>query len=163
MAKFLDHEAVHFVAGRIFPHGGQIVYPGEVVEDAREWKNLESLVRSRYLLAVAEDPSVLPVGMRKDVKPVEHVRRKLNADSYLDAIQLRDGMAEPEVEPETQTEETTTFSPDMTIKDLLGYLDEHPQDIKDVLQMERTNQNRPRLVKKLEARLAVPNEEEIDV
>lgn len=160
-SKFLDHEAVHFVAGKIFPHGGQIFYPGEVVEDAREWKNLESLVRSHYLWPVAEDISVLPPQLQKSVRSVELARAKLNADSYLDAIQMRDGDSEPE--QEVVEEEPAGVNPAWTIKQMLTYLDEHPQDIKTVLEVERSNSNRPRLIKKLEERLAVPNEEEIDV
>jgi len=158
-AKFLDHEAVHFVAGRIFIHDGQMVYPGEVVEDARDWRNLESMVRSRYFWPVAEDPSVLPHKLRKDVRPVAEIRAKVNAANYEDLIHDRDFVPEPEPEQE----DVPVIDPDWTIKAMLDYLDEHPQEINNVLEVERANHNRPRLVKKLEERLAVPNEEEIDV
>lgn len=156
-AKFFDHEAVHFVAGRIFTHDGKKIFPGEVIEDAREWKNLEAVVRSRYLWPVAEDLSVLPTRMQKEVKSVEFAREKLRADRYLVDIEERDTTPEEPVE-----EEPVDFQPDWTNKQLKAYLDEHPQDIKKVLEFAK-EQNRPRLIKELEERLAVPDEEDIDV
>jgi hypothetical protein len=162
-AKFLDHEAVHFVAGKIFPHDGKTVFPGEEVTDAREWRNLEALVRGRFLWPVAEDPSVLPAQMQREVRSVEVIRAKVNADSYLDKIQERDAEPEDLEEEEAPADEPVWINPEWTIKQMLTYLDEHPQDITIVLDVERSNHNRPRLIKKLEERLAVPNEEEIDV
>lgn len=156
--KFLDHEAVHFVAGRIFIHDGKKYYPGEVIEDARSWKNLESMVRSRFFVAVSEDVSVLPPRLRKDVKTVEFARNKLSADRYQTAIEERD--AEPVEVPD---DEPAGVNPEWTIKQMLTYLDEHPQDIMVVLEVERSNKNRPRLITKIEERLSVPIEEEIDV
>jgi hypothetical protein len=158
--KFLDHEAVHFVAGRFFVHHGKQFFPGEVIEDARDWKNLESMVRSRWFIPVVEDQSVLPTRMQYEVKVLEDARARLNYSSYLADIESRDAEPEPEVEPE---EETSGFDPSWTISKLMEYLEEHPQDIKLVLERERENQKRPRLIKQLEERLAIPDEEEIDV
>ena len=152
--KFLDHEAVHFVAGRIFSHGGKTYYPGESVDDARDWKNLETSVRARYLVAVAEDVDVLPPQIKKDVKSIEFAMYKLRAESYQPSIQARDAR---------QVELDATFVPlEHTIAEIRNYLNAHPDKAEQVLDQEKQGKNRVRLVTELEEQLTAP-EESIDV
>lgn len=152
--KFLDHEAVHFIAGRIFSHGGKTYYPGEPIDDARDWKNLETSVRARYLVAVAEDVDVLPPQIKKDVKSEEFAMYKLRADHYLPSIEARDARA---------AELVSTFVPlDHTIAEIRNYLEMHPAEAEQVLEQERQGKNRVRLVTELEEQLTAP-EESIDV
>ena len=153
-AKFLDDDAVHFIAGRLFTHDGKQYFPGEPVDDARDWKNLESAVRSRHLWAVAEDPSALPLSMVKDVKALDFALTKLRADKYADDIAARD--AEPEQEPGF---DPTTHK----ISEVLDYLGLHPEEAEAVLERERASAKpRVRLITELEERLTAP-EETIDV
>lgn len=151
MTRFLQDDRISFVAGRHFRTGGRPYIPGEEVPDARNWKNLESCVRSRYLIPVSDDVSELHPRFQRDVKNKEFMLDRLKFDPEKTWV-------EPEPEPEV-----LEYNPDMKIDDLLGYLDEHPQDVENVLAMEREHKNRPRLISKLEERLTAPEEETIDV
>jgi hypothetical protein len=152
--KFLDHEAVHFIAGRIFSHGGKTYYPGEPVDDARDWKNLETSVRSRYLVAVTEDVDVLPPQIKKDVKSIDFAMYKLRADHYLPSIQARDTR---------QAELAKSFDPgEHTIAEIRNHLETYPDEAEQVLEREKQGKNRVRLVTELEEQLTAP-EEPIDV
>jgi hypothetical protein len=151
MQKFLNHDAVQFVAGRIFPHGGRTYYPGDLVEDARSWPNLESAVRSKYLWPVAEDLSEIPHRMQQDVKPMDQALSRLNADRYVDAVRV----TQPEAEPEPEG-----YDPQgKKINDVLDYLSVNPAETEAVLERERSSkQPRVRLITALEERLTAPKE-----
>jgi hypothetical protein len=158
-AKFLDHDAVHFIAGRVFVHDGKLIYPGEQVDDARDWKSLESAVRSRHLIPVAENPNELPVHMIKDVKEKSFTLARLNADSYTDMIAARDEQYEITQEQLARDKE---YPGDHKISEILDYLDLHPEETATVLEREKDGKKRVRLITELEERLT-ESEETIDV
>jgi len=155
MNRFLDDDRVTFLAGRMFTHLGKKVLPGEEITDAREWRNLESMVRSRYMVAVTEDPSVLPPRIRKDVHERARTEDKLQAERWQ---QWRIDNPEPEPEPVVDPEE-------LKIKEILAHLDEHPEDTESILELERQGKNRSTLINELEERLTAPAQEmeKIDV
>jgi hypothetical protein len=152
VSTFLADDRIVFLAGRHFTHGGNPFVPGEEITNAREWHNLESAVRSRYLVPVVEDLSVLPLRLQKEVKVRSSVEEKLNYQHYL-ALK-----PEPVVEPEPVFD----YPGDHKIAEILEYLDVHPEETHDVLEREREGKNRVRLITELEERLTAP-EETIDV
>lgn len=152
VSTFLADDRISFLAGRHFTHGGNLFVPGEEITNAREWRNLESAVRSRYLVPVVEDISVLPLRLQKEVKTRAWAEEKLNYQHYL-AIK-----PEPAPEPEP----TFEYPGDHKIPEILEYLDLNPGETLEVLEREREGKNRVRLITELEERLTAP-EETIDV
>lgn len=152
MVQYLNHEEISFVAGRVFKHDGVQFYPGDPVEDARSWGNLESAVRSRYLVAVTEDLGVIPHRLRGEVKEYNAAMVRLRAAQYVDAP--REVAAPPEPTPE--------WPGDHKIAEILEHLAIHPEETEAVLEREREGKNRVRLVTELEERLTAP-EETVDV
>lgn len=153
--RFLCDDRIVFLAGRHFAHGGHRFVPGEEITNARQWPNLESAVRSRHLVAVADDLEQIPHLYRRDVKNRAQMEAKLGLEQNL-ANKPAD-LPAPE-----QPEQPSGLSPEMTIKDILDYLGFHPEQTEGALEMERHGKNRPRLIHELEERLTTP-EEEIDV
>lgn len=145
---FLADDRITFLAGRHFTHSGNLFVPGEEITNAREWPNLESAVRSRYLIPVVDDVSVIPSRYQKDVKSRAWAEEKLNLQHYL--------ALKPEPAPEPEF--THEYPGDHKIVEILEYLDINPDETMAVLEREREGKNRVRLINELEDRLTAPKE-----
>lgn len=73
----LDH--IGFIAGRPFVFNGEAYQVGDEV-DAAGWSNLETLVRTRHLIPVVDDPARLPFQFRRTVVTRERAYQKLGKE-----------------------------------------------------------------------------------
>lgn len=69
-------DGVYYVAGRSYSHNGVQYQPGDVVPDAKSFRNVEAMVRSRHLILVVDNPNDVPVYFQKDVKQADLVELK---------------------------------------------------------------------------------------
>lgn len=69
-------KGIYYVAGRRYAHNGVSYEPGDVVDGAHEFRNVEAMVRSRHLIPVVDDLNDVPVYYQKDVKTADLVELK---------------------------------------------------------------------------------------
>lgn len=69
-------DSIYYVAGRRFVLNGKKYAIGDVVEGAKDLRNIESFVRSRHLIPVVNNLNDVPVYHQKNVKVAELVEKK---------------------------------------------------------------------------------------
>lgn len=75
-----EYEGVEFIAARDFTYFGHEYKMGDDVPDAKSFKNLESMVRSRRLIPVVAEGQPKPYQFRHVVQEREFARKKLGLD-----------------------------------------------------------------------------------
>lgn len=147
-----QYENVDFLAGRPFTYLGTAYKQGEAVPEAKTFNNLETLVRSRYLIPVVDDYSKhAPLQFRHEVKPRELALRKLGIDSGKEHLEDDQPVPTPLTVPEDESNE---FNPaDHTIEEVLDFVDEYPDELLSVYAQEEEGKARSTLLKKLDDRL----------
>lgn len=127
-------DGIYYVAGRDYILDGKQIRAGDVVENARELRNVESFVRSRHLILVVDNHNDVPVYYQKDVKLASLVEQKYG---------LKINRRDPE-----------DFAPEEhTIPEVLEFVEEHPELIEEVLEAEEQGKDRVTLEAKLEEKL----------
>ena len=156
-------DGVYYVAGRDYILDGRQVRAGDVVEGAKDLRNIESFVRSRHLIPVVDDLNDVPVYYQKDVKLASLVESKFKLTI--------NRCCEPEPEPEVEeTEETPEETPEEaeteTVTDASEETEEEPEETSDVFDvsehtvpevLEYVGDDRTRAEQVLEAELAGKN------
>lgn len=139
------HPNVKFMAGRPFTHDGDDYLPGDMVEPAKGWRNLESAIRSRHLIPVVDDIGDVPAYMQKEVKTVDFAHQKMG-------WVRSEGKESEEISSSLEGEKI--LNPDIhTANEIYAYLNEHPEQTEDMLRIERNGKNRVTVVAALEKRL----------
>lgn len=162
-------ENIYFVAGRHYVHDGVTYEPGDVVEGARTFRNVEAMVRSRHLIPVVDNHNDVPVYFQKDVKLASLVEEKFRftikhpdvAPDSEDEEPVEDGLEDE------QTEEVTeAYNPaEHTVPEVLEYVGNDKERAAAVLEAETSEggKNRSTLTGALEELLTAPENEEIEL
>lgn len=142
-----QYASVDFIAGRPFVYAGTKYEIGEDVPDAKSFGNLESLVRSRFLVPVVPDHQSKPFEFHREVKTRELARRKLGLDPGTDSTDPQPGDRPLEVE-------NGEFDPgEHTVSEVLTYVDEYPDQLLSVYAQEEEGKHRSTLLARLDDRL----------
>lgn len=139
-----EYENVDFIASRPFTYNGTKYELGDDVPDAKGFGNLESLIRSRFLVPVVSETAHKPFQFHREVKTKDLALRKMGIDP--------DAPKEPEEEvvPEPEGE----FDPgSYTINEVMAYVDAHPDQTQDIYDREHEGKGRSTLLNKLNDRL----------
>ena len=158
---------IYYVAGRSFVLNGEKITTGDVVEGAKDLRNIESFVRSRHLIPVVENLNDVPVYHQKNVKVADLVEQKFKLK-----IKGRPEAVEPEVEeePEVTEEEPKTeeveeapeeaYDPaEHTVPEVLEYVGDDQERAAAVLAAEEQGKDRSTLTSALEELLTTPEGE----
>lgn len=163
------YDRVEFLAGRPFTYSGVEYQKGDPVDNAKSFNNLESMVRSRYLVPVVDDYSKdAPLQFRREVLTRDLALRKLGISGE-GVTEGRQGSGEGGAQqgfatsvsgndaPETSDE----FDPGKhSVSGVLDYVDEYPDELLSVYALEEQGKARPTLLKQLDDRLNKQVEED---
>ena len=84
------YEGVSFIAGKNFTHNGTEYKMGDDVPKAKEFSNLETLIRSRRLIPVVDNYSKdAPFQFHREVKEKDLALRKLGLEPKKKAARTR--------------------------------------------------------------------------
>lgn len=144
-----------FVAGRRFSYNGVTYDRGDVVPEARAWRNVEAAVRSRHVYLVVKDKNDVPVYFQKDVMTADLLEKKAKF-----TIKWPEPATETTEVVENPAEEPEGFDPaEHTIPEVLEYVGEDQGLAEAVLEAEVEGKNRSTLVASLEELATAPEEE----
>lgn len=151
---------VEYYAGRYFTHDGVDYIPGQHMDQAkaRKFPNLEGVIRTRYLIPIAQDRHIIPRHMWGEAQAFETVLRKHQEKANSLNLPGLDTTFTSSSEPDPN--EQYLYDPAAhTVSEVLAYVDENPDETQRVLDAEQGGKNRSTLVSELEERLTAPEEE----
>jgi len=123
---------VEFFALRPFTRLGVAYTKGQAITAARTWKNLETLVTRKYIVAVTADRNLLPKMFLREVRSVHYVTVKYGFTPSL----------------------ANDYDPGSYLGPaVIAYATAHPSQISDILAEEIADKNRSTVVTALQAML----------
>lgn len=126
---------VNYFALRDFSYNGTDYVKGNgPISGASDWRNIETLVRSKYVVPVVEDRNVLPKMFLRELRSPDYVAAKYGFTPAVSATEI--GQYEPEDHTSAQVQAFTTA---------------HADQLGRVLVSEVTHRNRSTLVAALRA------------
>jgi hypothetical protein len=169
-SQLFENQAISFVCAKPFKWRGTDYHQGDEFPQ-EEANNVETMVRSRFLIPVVDDLSDKPRHWHREVQLRSDVMAKLNQEVTQIVLPSTDvataDFARPEESPEpTQTDETDPgageapevqaaaeavhteqYDPSYhTVLEVNAYLESHPDERAEVLEREQAGKNRKGIV-----------------
>lgn len=134
-SQLLTNEAISFIVGKTFTfHGVEYEYGTDFDQDVVRVpaNNIETLVRNRFLIPVVDSYEDKPRHWYREIKLRSDVEAKMGVGG--EAPAGRPGAPE-------------TYNPgDHTIREIKGYVEEHPEELESIIAQEENGQGRTTLL-----------------
>jgi hypothetical protein len=161
MVQLLKNDGISFVAAKNFVYAGVPYVMGQEFPQ-EEARNIETLVRARFVIPVLEEGHLKPRHWHTHVRTREEAEEYLNRERVQlvwptpesvaeteaeDVADAEDPAEEPAADPEPPESLEETYDPaEHNVDAVLEYLDEHPEQRDAVLAMERAGRGRKGLL-----------------
>lgn len=145
-SQLIENDNVTFLCARDFVWAGVEYKMGDEFDQTVDVGRIELLVRTRRVIPVVEDSSVKPRHWHREVRVRSDIERRLGVSR--DVVTALDQSPPSEG---TSTTDSDEFDPaGHTIPEILDYVEDYPDEVTSVYELEEKGKNRSTLLGQLD-------------